>query len=281
MAPTPEEAAPGLGRELGLPLLTLLGTLGLSASRVAQGVPLDGVSLALHLVGGLAALRLVPPLVRLLNLRGGAFGEPAARRCPAPTAESDPMARAFFARRALRPLPGGPAAFPAAYALPAGRAWLMSGPYAGVVFALVLGVHALAVPLLRTPLTLLLVPVACAPLALWWWRGRATRRARGGVALLLTPTQLIVRDAVGARSAPWSEVQAVRTESQPAWDMLRGARRAPLLVISRRGTPPLRLREDELGVAVPRALLRVEAYRSAVGATPASASAPAADSSAS
>ncbi|MBK7155094.1 MAG: hypothetical protein IPH72_25490 [Sandaracinaceae bacterium] len=77
MAPTPEEAAPGLGRELGLPLLTLLGSLGLSASRMAQGVPLDGVSLALHLVGGLAALRLVPPLVRLLNLRGGAFGEPS------------------------------------------------------------------------------------------------------------------------------------------------------------------------------------------------------------
>ncbi|MBK8409833.1 MAG: hypothetical protein IPL19_17865 [Sandaracinaceae bacterium] len=282
MAPTPEEAAPGLGRELGLPLLTLLGTLGLSASRVAQGVPLDGVSLALHLVGGLAALRLVAPLVRLTNARSGALGEPALSPVPAPSAESDVHGPVRSSPAELFDLYlAAPAAFPAAYALPAGRAWLMSGPYAGVVFALVLGVHALAVPLLRTPLTLLLLPVACAPLALWWWRGRATRRARGGVALLLTPTQLIVRDAVGARSAPWSEVQAVRTESQPAWDMLRGARRAPLLVISRRGTPSLRLREDELGVAVPRALLRVEAYRSAVGATPASASAPAADSSAS
>jgi hypothetical protein len=66
VAPTPDEASRGgLGRELGLPLLTLLGSLGLSAGRMAQGVPLDGVSLALHLVGGLAALRLVPPVVRL------------------------------------------------------------------------------------------------------------------------------------------------------------------------------------------------------------------------
>lgn len=282
MAPTPEAAQRGLARELGLPCLTLLGTIGLSANRVAQGVPLDGVSLALHLVGGLAALRLVPPMVRMVSARGGAPGEPREPSVPSPTVESDPNG-------AVRSSPAeqfdhylaAPAQFPAACALPAGRTWLMSGPYAGVVFALVLGGHCLVVPLLRTSLTLLLVLVACAPLALWWWRGRATRRSRGGVALLLTPTKLIVRDAVGARSALWSEVQAVRAETQPAWDMLRGARRAPLLVVSRRGSPPLLLREDELGVTVPRAIALVEAYRSGVTGTPASGAAPAAEASAS
>jgi hypothetical protein len=279
VAPTPDEASRGgLGRELGLPLLTLLGSLGLSAGRMAQGVPLDGVSLALHLVGGLAALRLVPPVVRLAGA-DDTLGEPSLSSAPATVEESEPCGPLRSSPAELFDLYlAGPGQFPAACALPAGRAWLMSGPYAGLVFALVLGVHALVVPLLRTPLTLLLVPVACAPLALWWWRGRATRRARGGVAMLLTPTQLIVRDAIGARSAPWSEVQAVRAESQPAWDMLRGARRAPLLLISRRGTPPLLLREDELGVTVPRALRLVEAYRSGVTCTPASGAAPAADS---
>lgn len=270
-----QEPHRGLGRELGLPLLTLLGTFGLSAGRLVQGVQLDGLSLALHLVGGLAALRLAPPVARWYGGRRGAPSEPSVPPVPSLGGDDAPSPSRSSPAEVFDHYLTAPAQFPSALALPTGRAWLMSGPYAGVVFALVLGAHALAVPLLRTPLALLLVPVACAPLALWWWRGRATRRARGGVALLLTPTQVIVRDARGARSAPWSEVQAVLTESQPAWDMLRGARRAPLLVISRRGTAPLRLREDELGLTVPRALALVEAYRSAAAGTPASEGTPA------
>lgn len=274
MDPTPEGTTGSAARGVAVPLLVLLAVGALSAGRLAQGTPLDGLSLALHLLGSLAALRLVHPLWRLVH--GEATAAPVAL-LPLEAVDLDPEQHPTLGR--VSPVEvfdaylASEASQPGARALPAGRAWLLGGPYAGLVFALLLVAHALVVPLLRTPLTLALLPVACAPLALWWWRGRAVRRARGGVALLLTPSQLIVRDAVGARSATWSEVQAVRAESKPALDMLRGARRAPVLLISRRGSPPLQLLEDELGVPVSQALAEVEGYRSAVlgYSTPASA----------
>ncbi len=267
MGPTPEDAPRGLVRELGV--LVLLGAGGLSAARLAQGVPLDGLSLALHLLAALAALRLAHPLAtaRQPSLAHETTVMPALTPGDTDRSRVSP-ADTFDAYLA------NPSNVDGALALPAGRTWWLSGPYAGLVFAVLLAVHAGLVPLLRTSLTLALIPVACGPLAAWWWRGRGVRRARRGVALLLTPDQLIVRDAVGARSAAWSEVQAVREDSRPTWDMLRGARRAPLLLISRRGSQPLVLGEDELGVPVAHALAAVERYRAAVvsASTPASAS---------
>lgn len=270
MDPTPDEPPASALRELAGPLSMLLLGVALTTGRLSQGTPLDGLSLALHLVISLSALRLGHPLWRLLRRHPSAD---AARVLPAGVRfEVQPGDARVSPAETFDAYLAHPDGQLGARAIPAGRSWLLSGPYAGLVFALLLAVHALVVPLLRTPLTLALLPVGCGPLVLWWWRGRAARRARGGVALLLTPTQLIVRDAVGARSAPWAEVQAVRVESKPAWDMLRGARRAPALLIARRGSAPLVLRQDELGVSVSAALAVVDGYRSAVlgSATPAS-----------
>lgn len=269
MDPTPDEPRRKALREMTGPLSILLLGVALTTGRLSQGAPLDGLSLALHLVISLSVLRLGHPLWRLLQRepRDAALVLPAGDhlKMQAGDARVSP-AETFDAYLAHPDQQAG------ARAIPAGRSWLLSGPYAGLVFALLLAGHALVVPLLRTPLMLALLPVACGPLVLWWWRGRAARRARGGVALLLTPSQLIVRDAVGARSATWADVQAVRVESKPAWDMLRGARRAPALLIARRGSAPLVLREDELGVSARGAVAAVEGYRSAVlgSATPAS-----------
>ncbi|MEZ4328764.1 MAG: hypothetical protein R3B40_26300, partial [Polyangiales bacterium] len=115
--------------------------------------------------------------------------------------------------------------------VPSGRGAWWRAPYAGVVFGVLLGVHALAVPLLRAPWTLGATALACAPLALFWLRGRATWRARRGVALVLTPEALIVRDARGARSAAWRDVREVALAERAGWDTLRGAHRVTSLVV--------------------------------------------------
>lgn len=267
MDQTPEEARSGASGLL-LPALVLLGAGALSGARLAQGQPLDGLSLALHFAAALAALRAVHPIASRLTAPNSHVGAPAP---------VSPALVRVTTESALRPLAptrvsptqrfdefvADPTADPAATSLPVGRGWLWTGPYAGLVFAAVLALHALAVPLLRTPLSAAVALICCTPLALWWWRGHRLRRAQKGVAALLAPDQIIVRDALGARSATWGDVRAVTIQTKAEWDTLRGSRRAARLVLERRGAAPLVLRSDDLGMPVERALEWVERYRGA------------------
>ncbi len=190
-------------------------------------------------------------------------------RDPTPPPQADPMQSAADLFDTFRDDPGT-----SSLALPlrggAGVWW--SAPYAALVFGLVLSAHALSVPMLRSPSVLALSLLGALPLMLWWRRGRALRRARGGVRALLTPSLFIVRDVHGARSCPWQEVQALRVVEKRAWDLLRGARSVSVLVVSRRGFEPILISEDELDDSIDVAEWACATYRAGVTVSPAASS---------
>jgi hypothetical protein len=138
-----------------------------------------------------------------------------------------------------------------------GRAWLQQGPYVSVLLAATLLLSQLRLPdglevaveegwgIITLPLlaaSLLTVPL------FWLMRMARDVRPRRGIALLITPSEILMRIRSGMLRARWSTIEAVRIESSPSWSVLHGYRRARVLIFDRFDAPEIRYEEAYLGV---------------------------------
>jgi hypothetical protein len=149
-----------------------------------------------------------------------------------------------------------------------GRAWLQRAPFATVLLGCVLLEGFMRLPAearARVGTTAPLVIVLClvAPVA-WWLLTRRSLAARKGVALLLTPAELLFRTRSGVQRVPWSNVVKLHIASRTVWTFLQGSHPARSLLIERKDADPIQYSEAFLGVPVEVVVALGEAYRKSV-----------------
>jgi hypothetical protein len=151
-----------------------------------------------------------------------------------------------------------------------GSGWMRRGPYAVVLLAVAVldGLTRLGPQLLAD-----LWPVAAGatlvavvvPLG-WLWATRREIAVRRGVALVLTPAELLLRTRAGVHRARWSKLQRISIDARRAFSVLDGLHVAKTLVLKRKDEPPIRYDEAYLGVPAEVAQVLLDAYRT--GALP-------------
>jgi hypothetical protein len=147
-----------------------------------------------------------------------------------------------------------------------GRGWMKRGPWATVLLgaAVLEGWWRLPAATTRAvgstgPLvaTLCLVLV---PLAWVLWSRRDIAR-RGGMALVLTPNDFMLRTRAGVQRFAWTQVAKVDLHARRTWSMLEGAHPTRSIVFERKNAAPVVL--DETVLALPAEVVHglAEAYR--------------------
>ncbi len=147
-----------------------------------------------------------------------------------------------------------------------GRGWLRRGPYATVLLGLAAlegwvrsseGTRAQlgATAPLVVALCLVIVPV------FWLVLTRRDMAPRKGIALLLTPAELLLRTRAGLHRVPWKQVTRVEIASRTAWSILFGAHESRSLVIHRKGDDPISYAEPFLGAPAEVVAALCEGYR--------------------
>ncbi|MCA9610903.1 MAG: hypothetical protein KC619_35155 [Myxococcales bacterium] len=145
--------------------------------------------------------------------------------------------------------------------------WLKKAPYALLLVAMVavdaLGRGGTAVWDALEPwmaggffLVLLAVP------ARWFWMTRREVSPRKGLALVLTPAEVLIRTQRGILRARWKELLKVSIDGKTKWSVLEGAHEARQLVLTRAHAPAIRYDEPYLGIPVEVGKLLLDAYRS-------------------
>ncbi|MFW6050548.1 MAG: hypothetical protein ACODAU_05210 [Myxococcota bacterium] len=147
-----------------------------------------------------------------------------------------------------------------------GRGWLRRGPYATILLGAVLIERAVRVPLQAwsyvSPAYLagIAACLAAVPL-LWAFLQRRHVAPRKGIAMVLTPAELMIRIRSGILRATWPHIARVHVEARGAWSVLEGHHTARTLVVERQDAPPIRYDEAFLGMPAEVAQGLCEAYR--------------------
>lgn len=150
--------------------------------------------------------------------------------------------------------------------IPHGSAWVLRGPYASVLLGLAVLEGFVRLPEANReaagstmPLVLvgalIVVPVA------WFLFTRAHIRPRLGLALVLTPAELLLRLRSGVMRVAWAELAGADLETRGAWSILLGAHEARTLVLRRKNAAEIRYHESFLGIPAEVVASLCEAYR--------------------
>lgn len=147
-----------------------------------------------------------------------------------------------------------------------GRGWLGRGPYVTALLGL-----ALILRWLRfDPETAALIgPGAVLSIAFgaimvsvgWVVLSMREVRPRNGLALVITPAEVLIRTRQGVLRATFRNLEAPRIEERPAWSALFGLYTERTLVIARKDQPPIRYEEAFLGVPAEVAAALMEAMK--------------------
>jgi hypothetical protein len=149
-----------------------------------------------------------------------------------------------------------------------GRNWLQRGPYVSILLGLaVLSGYLRVSPQARAAIGVvgplaLAVALGLVPLA-WALLMRRQIQVRGGIALVLTPEEALMRTRAGIHRVRWQSVTAVEAYSRTTWSLLRGATRERSLLLRRSGDDDVRYEEAFLGVPLEVAMAQCETYRRA------------------
>ena len=154
---------------------------------------------------------------------------------------------------------------PGTLVVPHGAGWARSGPYATILLAIVMieGLARLdvAIPTEVLPFAIGAIVVALVfPLG-WWWTTRREISVRKGIALVLTPAELLLRTRAGVHRARWGKLQRVSIDTRRAFSVLDGIHEAKTLVLKRKDEPPIRYDEAFLGMPAEVAQALLDAYR--------------------
>lgn len=154
---------------------------------------------------------------------------------------------------------------PGTLVVPHGGAWVRRGPYATLLLAFVMveGLARVNVSLPGEVVALALGAIAVAlvfPLG-WWWSTRREISVRRGMALVLTPAELLLRTRTGVHRARWGKLQRVSVDARRAFSVLDGIHETKTLVLKRKDDPPIRYDEAFLGMPAEVAQALLDAYR--------------------
>jgi len=150
-----------------------------------------------------------------------------------------------------------------------GRGWLHRAPFATVLLGIALldGYLRLAPPL-RARLSVLAPAVAVACLVLvplgWLLVTRSQMARQKGVALVLTPAELLLRTRAGVVRVAYAQLAKLEITSRNAWTILRGTHEARTLVLHRKQDDSIHYAEAYLGQPAEVVLALCEAYRKGV-----------------
>lgn len=147
-------------------------------------------------------------------------------------------------------------------AIPLSYRWLARGPYAAAAFVLVLGERAMHLPSgARLAAPVLGLSLACVALPLAWLaiQLRAARPKRG-VAVTLTPAELLLREAAGIHRAPFGDVSGLSIRSRRTWTLMGGVSNERVLVVERASNTDLTFDERAMRISAPALAALLEAY---------------------
>jgi hypothetical protein len=150
-----------------------------------------------------------------------------------------------------------------------GDRWLRRGPYASLLLAI-----AVVDGWLRAPAELheavgpwpvvgavvfaIVVPIG------WVLFARREIAPRRGLAMVITPPELLLRTRAGVLRTRWARLLRTTIDEKNAWSVLEGFHRSRALVLKRREDEPIRYDEAFLGVPAEVAQVLLDAYRRGV-----------------
>jgi hypothetical protein len=151
-------------------------------------------------------------------------------------------------------------------AIPHGSRWLQRGPYASVLLGIAVLDGFLRLPAetranVGGTMPLLLVGVLVIVPISWYLVTRRQLARRLGLALVLTPTELLFRTRAGVVRMEWSQLVRVEIESRATWSLLLGAHEARWLTLQRKNTPEVRYHDSFLGAPLEVIGALCDAYR--------------------
>jgi hypothetical protein len=147
-----------------------------------------------------------------------------------------------------------------------GDRWMRGGPYTALLLALAIvdgwvrAPEAVASTLGVLPVIGATLLAALAPLG-WILLSRRDIAPRKGLAMVLTPAELLLRTRAGVLRVRWGKLQRVTIEERNAWSVLEGFHRARSLVLKRKEDDPIRYDEVFLGIPAEVAQVLLDAYR--------------------
>jgi len=150
-----------------------------------------------------------------------------------------------------------------------GRSWLRRGPYATVLlgFAVLDGFLRLPTEAQKRVTTLVegvvMLCVGFVP-ALWYLMTRADIAPRKGIALLLTPAELMLRTRAGVHRVSWPQVARLEIVTGTSWSILLGPHESRSLVIHRKDDDTISYTEAFLGAPCEVVVALCEGYRKSV-----------------
>lgn len=146
-----------------------------------------------------------------------------------------------------------------------GNGWLARGPYASLVLAIAIGLAMAALPSEALaavwPLTVAAIAIAVIAPFLWIAMKRREISVRRGLAMVLTPAEVLMRTRAGVHRAAWPKLQRTSIDQKRAFSLLGGMHMAKILVLKRKDDTPIRYEEAYLGMPVEVAQVLIDAYR--------------------
>lgn len=150
-----------------------------------------------------------------------------------------------------------------------GSRWLRAGPYTSLFLAfaaadgyLRASAHereALGIlPLLIVTTVAVLVPLG------WIGMSRREIAPRRGLAMVLTPAEVMLRTRAGVLRTKWSTLLRTSVDLKTSWSVLEGLHRRRILVFKRKNMEPISYEESFLGVPVEVAQAWIDGYRRGV-----------------
>jgi len=146
------------------------------------------------------------------------------------------------------------------------RSWLKKAPFAVVV----VGVVALEAVFRAGPtvwealepwmIAGMFVALLAIP-ARWLWMTRREVTPRKGLAMVLTPAELLIRTRQGILRSRYGDLSKVNLDAKTKWSVLEGAHSARQLVLPRRHKGTIRYDEPYLGYPVEVVKVLIDAYR--------------------
>ena len=200
----------------------------------------------------------------LMRWRGAAQATPDTDAGDAPTAEES-AAREPLASKLWERVAAGER-IPGVAAIRHGQAWLKRGPYASVLLGLAVldgyvrlpasaRVQVNTGPALLLAAALVLVPTS------WFVMTRRSLAPRKGLALVLTPRELLARTRAGVQRVAWAQVTRIDISARMVWSILQGAHETRLLTIGQEREANIQCSEAFLGIPAEVVAGLCEAYR--------------------
>lgn len=147
-----------------------------------------------------------------------------------------------------------------------GTRWLRGGPYSSMLLAIAVTDGWLRAPesireavgpwpVIGAVIVSIVVPLG------WIAVARREIHPRHGLAMVLTPAEVLFRTRSGVIRTRWSKLARVNIDERNAWSVLEGFHRARALVLRRKEDEPIRYEEVFLGIPAEVAQVLLDAYR--------------------